>query len=183
MQYRDPPAYQEYAASVLAKSSFRELTLAEKGLLYTLKLECWVNSSLPRDSKKLALYVGSTPEEIDKLLPNLMVFFKSKDGRLFSPELESYRQHLAKVSEGRRKGAEITNSKKSSKKAYAQATNERTLDSRSSEDCANAEITLPSLVQFSSVQLSSGKSNTASNNGKFNTTTEYTYNPDEDVEL
>lgn len=174
MQHRDPPAYQEYASSVLAKSSFRELTLEQRGLLYTLKLECWVNKNIPKDSKKLAQYVGSSEQQIAELLPSIMEFFAAKNDRIFSPELENYREHLSKISEARKKGAIKTNSIKSTKTALAQATNERTQKTRSSVNYANAEITLPSLVQFSSVQSSLVSSST---NG------EYTYNPDEEEQL
>ena len=48
-QNRTPPAYQEYAASVIANGDYRVLSLAERGLLYTLKLECWVNHRVPKD--------------------------------------------------------------------------------------------------------------------------------------
>ena len=35
---RTAPAYQEYAASVMAKTQYRVLSLTERGLLYTLSM-------------------------------------------------------------------------------------------------------------------------------------------------
>ena len=37
-QNRDAPAYQEYAANLLARREFRAMSLPERGLLYTLRL-------------------------------------------------------------------------------------------------------------------------------------------------
>ena len=47
------PCYQEYAASMLANLDFRQMPLSARGLLYTLRLECWENHRLPADSNKL----------------------------------------------------------------------------------------------------------------------------------
>lgn len=52
-QNRDAPAYQEYAATILAQLSFRTMTLQERGLLYTMRLECWVNMRLPQNTPKV----------------------------------------------------------------------------------------------------------------------------------
>lgn len=181
MQHRDPPAYQEYAASVLAKSEFRELSLQERGLLYTLKLECWVNKSLPSDLKKLAKYAGLPEHELAEIMPNIGHFFTTKANRISSPELDNYRAHLEKVSKARKKGADTTNAIKSMNKRYAQATNERSQDSRSSENLAIAKSTLASSVKSSSVQSSSMSFTTSQ--GTNLPISEYTYNPDEDIEL
>ena len=54
-QHRDPPAYQEYAASMMARTEYRVLSLEGRGLLYTLRNECWVNGQLPADPATLAL--------------------------------------------------------------------------------------------------------------------------------
>jgi len=37
---RTAPAYQEYAASMMARFEYRTLTLAHRGLLYSMRLEC-----------------------------------------------------------------------------------------------------------------------------------------------
>lgn len=57
-QHRDPPAYQEYAASMMARTEYRVLSLEGRGLLYTLRNECWVNGQLPADPATLARVLG-----------------------------------------------------------------------------------------------------------------------------
>ena len=46
-QNREPPAFQEYAAAMMAKTDYRLMSLAGRGLLYTMRLECWVNLTCP----------------------------------------------------------------------------------------------------------------------------------------
>jgi len=157
-QNRDAPAYQEYAASVLALARFKELTLAEKGLLYLMKMECWINISLPTDIKKLSKTLGQEHSEVNELLPQVMPFFKIELGRIINPELEFYRAHLLAIKEHRKKGADATNAIKSKKKsdaqANAQAKNERSYDMGLSGNSANAENTLASIGKSSQVQVS-----------------------------
>lgn len=114
-QNRDAPAFQEYAASVMAKTQYRVLSLTERGLLYTLKLECWVNKRMPADPVMLARVLGFDATEVKAALPKLAHFF-AKDGHdLICPELEDYRAHIEgrreKLSEAGKKGAAKTNLK------------------------------------------------------------------------
>ena len=64
MAERKAPAFQEYAASMLAHKNFRTMTLAERGLLFTLRLECWENATVPSDTQELARYLGFHFDEI-----------------------------------------------------------------------------------------------------------------------
>ena len=182
MQNREPPAYQEYASSVLSKIQFREMTLAERGLFYTLKLECWVNFSVPKNKVKLCSFLGISLPDLDELLPAVMPFFAEKSDRIFCPELDSYRSHLAQVHEGRKRGAQATNAVKLRKKQDAQAENERTQKLRSSVKNANAKSTLPSIVKSSSVQPRS-EGLIESVKSIYIPSSEYTFNPDDEVEL
>ena len=121
---RPAPAYQEYASDMLANYDFRVLSLAERGLVHTLKLECWVNHKFPADKSKMARALGFDQAEIDKTLnDNVMAFFEVNDGFLFSPELELYRAKQQKrrsgQSAGGKKGAEKTNSVHQKAKAKA----------------------------------------------------------------
>lgn len=50
---RDAPAYQEYAETIFAQLPFRTMTLQECGLLYTMRLECWVSMRLPQNTPKV----------------------------------------------------------------------------------------------------------------------------------
>jgi len=121
-QNREPPAYQEYASNILAKFDFRHLSLAERGLLYTLKLECWVNVALPADPEKLSRSLGLPVDQLNDALPALASFFSVDSNTIRCPELENYRRDLAerraKQSAGGRKGARKVNSEKSGAAAH-----------------------------------------------------------------
>lgn len=110
MQYRDAPAYQEFAATMMAKIDFRTMTLAERGLLYTLRNECWVNDQLPADPASLAKMLGYSEAEISITLPAVMPFFVDIAGFLSSPDLDKYKLHLEdarkRMSDGGKKSAE-----------------------------------------------------------------------------
>lgn len=116
-QNRDAPAYQEYAATILAQLPFRTMTLQDRGLLYTMKLECWVNVRLPNNHNDLAKVLGLPVADVAGSLAAVMPFFEVVDGFIFSPELENYRVHLAdrksKQSQGGKRGSTITNGKRS----------------------------------------------------------------------
>ena len=155
-QNRNPPAYQEYAATILSDKNFRLMTLEERGLLYTMRLECWANLELPSDEVELAKYLSFTLADVQKALsPRVKSFFDVKNGMYFSPELENYRHHLnerkEKQSQGGKRGANITNGKpiKSTNKAHT-----------SNSGKSSGTFQLPrqlsggSLVQFKSVKPS-----------------------------
>lgn len=116
-QGREAPAYMEYPASIMARMPYRQMTLAERGLLYTLRNECWVNTHMPSDPDKLARILGYSTEEIRSALSsNLMEFFEIQGETFFCPELEKYRCYQEarrrRMSEGGKRGSE---SKKKSK--------------------------------------------------------------------
>jgi len=114
MQNRKPPAYQEYAATILTSLPFRKMTLQDRGLFYTMRLECWVNMSLPDTHKDLAKMLGLSVEEVAGSLSAVMPFFDLQNGFIICPEMEDYRAHLAdrreKQSQGGKRGSAITNS-------------------------------------------------------------------------
>lgn len=126
-QNREPPAYQEYAATVMAKVQYRTMTLEQRGLLYTMKLECWINESLPSAPEKLAKVLGFSTDEIERCLPAVKHFFQEKEGLIWSQELEDYRNHLREIREkqaaGGRKGAAVVNQRKSGVMSGISSTN------------------------------------------------------------
>ena len=92
-QNRDAPAFQEYAASMMGRFEFRRLNLEERGLLWTLRLECWVNQNIPSDPTELAEILGLQSSTISRILPRLMVgFFEAQEGFIRAPDLEDYRK-------------------------------------------------------------------------------------------
>ena len=110
-QNRQPPAFQEYASTTLANISFRSMNMEARGLLHTMRLECWANYELPSDLELLSSVLGK-PVKPD-LLKAVGSFFDIDDKRITCPELEDYRAHLEqrreKQSKGGKKGAETTN--------------------------------------------------------------------------
>ena len=116
-QNRKAPAYQEYAATIMAQLSFRTMSLQDRGLLYTMRLECWVNMRLPNNHNDLAKVLGAPVAEVMASLPAVMPFFAIDGDFIISHELEDYRKHLAdrklKQSQGGKNGSTITNSKRS----------------------------------------------------------------------
>jgi len=110
---RKPPAYLEYASDVLASKPFKLSNLAERGLYYTLKLECWIGESLTSDPYEMAILLN-LPVEVIKKNPNsvIMSYFKIENGSLRCPELDNYRLDLEetrkKLSDGGQKGGKAT---------------------------------------------------------------------------
>jgi hypothetical protein len=114
-QNREAPCYQEYAASMMARIEYRTLTLAARGLLYSLRLECWVNRKVPADPRTLARVLGFDADEVCEALPSLAPFVAVDGAFLICPELEDYRAHISGIrerqSQGGKQGAAKTNSK------------------------------------------------------------------------
>lgn len=117
---REAPAYQEYAAGMMSRIEYRVLTLPQRGLLYSMRLECWVNHFLPESPEMLGRVLGYDPKEVAAELPYVISFFACENGRITSPELESYRAYLDHVrerkSQGGKRGADITNGAKTQKR-------------------------------------------------------------------
>lgn len=155
-QNRKPPAYQEYAASTLANRQFRLMNLLERGLLYTLRLECWENSQIPAVADELAKYLGCDVREIQQGLTNgVRSFFVEENGLFSCPELDNYRQHLearkTKQSEGGKQGAAMTN--KSRKVA-----NVRHSGTSAGRSQVPRRVGVESLVQLNPVKQSQAQS-------------------------
>ena len=115
-QNREAPAYQEYAASIMAKTEYRLMSLSARGLLMSMRFECWENRQLPSNPNQLAQLLHFDAAEVEGLLPSVMSFFKVVKGHIICPELADYRKYIDHIhdskSEGGKRGAEITNSRK-----------------------------------------------------------------------
>ena len=113
-QQREAPAYQEYAAAMMARREYRTISLAARGLLYSLRLECWVNRSVPADPLMLSRVLGFQRDEVESALNEIMVFLVRDGENLVFRDLEDYRTHIASIRQkqaaGGKKGAEKTNS-------------------------------------------------------------------------
>lgn len=120
MQNRKAPAYQEYAAEMMAQLPYRQMILQERGLLYTMRNECWINTRLPEKPEDLAKVLGFPADEISNSLTAVMPFFAVSEGYIICPELEDYRAHLQQIREakicGGKRGAAVTNRKRNNSK-------------------------------------------------------------------
>jgi len=144
-QNRKPPAFQEYAATILSSKAVRVMSLSQRGLLFTMRLECWVNQSIPSFSNELAKYLGFSHSEVsDALSADVISYFNETGNSYVCPELEDYRQHLNEQKEKQRAGG----------KKGAATTNKKWKEIES----GNPQVTCESLVQLNSVQLSSEQS-------------------------
>jgi general stress protein YciG len=123
---RPAPAFQEYASDMLANAYYRTMSLAERGLLDTMRRECWVNGSIPKNPNDLADLLGKPAGEINlNLSIKVLHFFREHNDKLICPELDSYRANLAekkqRMSEGGSKGGKATQQKNKVAKATLKA--------------------------------------------------------------
>ncbi len=106
----DRPAFMLYAANLSVKREWRRMPLAERGLFLTMLMECWINQEIPADVPNLASYLYLEAEEVSKLLPGVMWYFGTREGELFCPSLEQYRdeqdKRIERQSAGGKKSAE-----------------------------------------------------------------------------
>ena len=167
MQNREPPAFQEYAASMLASRAFRLSTATERGVLYTMKLECWVNKTTPSEPRALAKILGLDAGDVDAALPAVMPFFAVENGEIRCPELDRYREHLearhAKQSKGGKASAATRSGDKAGKSKETKPVRNKTVacdaDSTASTLEAPFKHLSSTLQGLSAVQLTTTKSN------------------------
>lgn len=116
-QNRKPPAYMEYVATIMANCNYRVMSLQERGLLYSMRLEYWMNGEMPADTAILSRLLGFDEERVAESLPAVMNFFEvDKNNELYSRELRDYRKYLdhrrKKQIAGGKMGAAISNKKR-----------------------------------------------------------------------
>jgi hypothetical protein len=106
------PAYQEYPADILNNEVFMQLSMAQRGLLWTLRMYCWKNETIPAGYQDVARLIGITDKESKKLFDELVRSFfdyvldeRSKEpiARLFNKDLEEYRKEKIAARERRSK--------------------------------------------------------------------------------
>jgi hypothetical protein len=90
---------------MLANEALKDMTLPEIGLLYLMRLTCWVSGRVPADPERLAKRVSHLVEHVQLCLtPNVLSFFESipdQQGFLHAPELTNYKKLLADKREER----------------------------------------------------------------------------------
>lgn len=154
---RPAPAFMEYAAAMLANIHFRMLSPSERGLLYTMRLECWVNHGLPASPAPLAKVLGFEQSEVENALPSVMPFFQTEGGLLVCPELDDYRDYLAKIrakqSEGgKQSAANKKGNHKTAKIVAAQGDNDKSSNLPSTCKSPASNLQVLSTVQSNPTQ-------------------------------
>jgi len=110
---RPAPAYQEYAASRLADRLYKAMSAPERGVFYSMRLECWVNGCVPALKRDLARVLGLEIDEVQRgLTTRVLAHFEERhadDGRmLICPELETYREELDRRHQRQSEGGKQT---------------------------------------------------------------------------
>lgn len=111
-----PPAFQTFASDDMASEVWRLASLAERGLLDSMKRYCWVNNTVPADKDQLARALGLNVIEVERSHGNLIAANFARhphdETRLFCPDLERQKQEMllrrTKQAEGGREGGKRT---------------------------------------------------------------------------
>lgn len=121
---RQPPAFQEYGADLLNLERIQLMSLAERGLLATLRWKIWANDSLPRDPELLSRLLGLLIEDVAiNLTEDVLSFFAPAENdstRIICPELADQKRRLAERHKKMAEGAK--NSHKSRERGTHKAT-------------------------------------------------------------
>jgi hypothetical protein len=92
------PAYQEYPADILNNEIFVRMNYEERGLLWTLRMYCWGNETLPKGLDLLAQICRLETDEFERLwTPRVSKFFEECPGnpsRIRNISLEAYRKDM-----------------------------------------------------------------------------------------
>ena len=112
------PAYQEYPADILNNEIFMQLSMAQRGMLWTLRMYCWKNETIPAGFEDIGKLTGVSAKEASKLFDEKVgSFFKLQfdnepgNVRMINTDLEAYRREKIaarlKRSASGKQGAEI----------------------------------------------------------------------------
>ena len=105
---RPPPSYPEYPTDLLGNMNYRFMSLAERGLFHTLRLELWIHGKLPADTDKLAAILSVPVNEVQRLFSDYVgTFFKIEEGFITCPELVEYRAKIERQRKRQSEGGSI----------------------------------------------------------------------------
>jgi hypothetical protein len=125
------------------------MSLQERGLLMTMRYECWVNNSVPSHAGDLAKILGLPEEDVfNALTSRVSYFFKEIDKNLICSELDAYRDKLLSsrqaMAEGGRKGGLNTQAKHKNNEATLEGTHKPVSRVKYSRDEKNKNESLES---------------------------------------
>jgi len=108
---KDQPYYTNYSANFIAQRHYRLMSFEERGLLWTMYNDYWVNQDLPSNPQELARIFGVNSAIIENALTvNVLHYFSADGDKLKCPELDGYLQNIeikrTAQSEGGKIGAE-----------------------------------------------------------------------------
>jgi hypothetical protein len=154
---RPAPAFQEYASDFLAKREFRMMSLSERGLLMTMRFECWVNKFVPSDRSELAVMFGISDQDVQAYLtPRVLSFFKKVGTDLICIELEAYRENREAThnaqSKGGQKGGKATQEKNRQAKANLEGKLEAKVKPLSRDELNRDEVSREELTNEGSLE-------------------------------
>ena len=106
---RRPPSYPEYGSDLLSLERVKLMSLAERGLLATLRWHLWANDTVPADPKAMARLLGLEAAEVQAALTDRVLSFLAPapgaPDRLYSPELHAQMTRLLERREKMVRGA------------------------------------------------------------------------------
>ena len=101
------PAFQYYPKDFLSDGNVIAQTYTERGVYWTLVSICWLEGSLPPDTKALAKLLSLPRTHLARLWPAIAPCFVTRDdGRLVHPRLEKERAKQVVFRERASKGGE-----------------------------------------------------------------------------
>ncbi|NOS97372.1 MAG: hypothetical protein HOP25_02735 [Methylotenera sp.] len=109
---QEAPAFQEYAANLLARRDFKALKLESKGLLWAMRLEYWVNGDFNDDAAQIGAILGVSTEDIARLLPTISTFLATDGKSIGFEDLSNYKLSLEAKRAKQSAGGKQTQEKK-----------------------------------------------------------------------
>ncbi len=112
------PWFRMFAANYLADRNFRTISLEERGLIFSMLLECWASIDIPKGPNELSQILGVPVDQVKRALTSkALSFFEEHGGSYHSRFLDDQRNKFLKErkaqKEGGHKGAAIKKMKKS----------------------------------------------------------------------
>ena len=116
---RPLPYFQCFASDWMAAEDYALMSIAERGMLFSMLNAAWVNGSVPASSVNLARIIQLDERAVsDALTERVLKWFAASindPARLICPELERQRSesiaHRQKLTEGGRRGGNATQAK------------------------------------------------------------------------
>ena len=118
---KDQPYYPNYSANFIAQRHYRLMSLEERGLLWAMYNDYWVNKDLPSDPQELARYLGFDSAIVENALTDNVLHYFSADGdKLKCPELDGYLQNVGIKRDAQSEGGKLGVERKKGKNALGQ---------------------------------------------------------------